>query len=101
MKVHFQKYRYQLTATEPKLQISTLKTKYLAPLKSTDTVNSLICKIDRPSKLVISDYDICIFARVVITSTYLNFGGICDILGYHKFSKAWFFTDYLNISVLG
>ena len=29
-----------------------------------------------------------------------GFGGICDILGYHKFSKAWFFADYLNISVL-
>jgi hypothetical protein len=31
----------------------------------------------------------------VITSTYMQFRVICDILGYHKFSKAWFFADYL------
>ena len=30
-------------------------------------------------------------------STYLQFGVICDILWYHRFSKAWFFADYLNI----
>ena len=36
----------------------------------------------------------------VIPSTYLNFGRICDILGYHNFSKAWFYTDYLNVSKL-
>jgi len=34
-----------------------------------------------------------------ISSTYLYFGEICDILGYHRFSKGWFFTDYLNVSV--
>ncbi len=44
----------------------------------------LICRIDRPSKLVISDYDICIFTRVVITSTYLYFGESCDIFIYHQ-----------------
>jgi len=44
-----------------------------------------LCRIDRPSKLVISDYDICIFTRIVVTSTYLKFGTICDILGYHGF----------------
>ena len=32
-------------------------------------------------------------------STYLQFGVICDILWYHRFSKAWFFADYLNISL--
>jgi hypothetical protein len=26
----------------------------------------------------------------------MQFGPICDILGYHSFSKAWFFADYLN-----
>ena len=32
-------------------------------------------------------------------SIYVSvFWDICDILGYHKFSKAWFFVDYLNIS---
>ncbi len=46
------------------------------------------------------NYDICNLTGIVITSTYLKFGEICDILGYHKFSKAWFYTDYLNVSVL-
>ena len=34
-------------------------------------------------------------------SIYISgFGVICDILGYHRFSKARFITDYLNVSVL-
>jgi len=41
-------------------------------------------------------YDISSFVRVGIPSTNLKFVSICDILGYHKFSKAWFFADYLN-----
>ena len=45
-----------------------------------------LCRIDRPSKLVISDYDICIFARVGIPSTYLYFSD---------------FTYSLNKSVVG
>jgi hypothetical protein len=39
-----------------------------------------LCRIDRPSKFVISDYDICVLTRVVVTSTYLYFEEICDIL---------------------
>ena len=34
----------------------------------------------------------------VIASTYLQFREICDILGYHRFSEAWFFADYLITS---
>jgi hypothetical protein len=30
-----------------------------------------------------------------------GFGVICDILGYHRFLKGRFFTDYLNVSVIG
>jgi hypothetical protein len=44
-----------------------------------------LCRIDRLFKLVISDYGICIFARIGVTSTYLYFGGICDIFRYHRF----------------
>jgi hypothetical protein len=33
-----------------------------------------------------------------MTPGYPVFGVICDILGYHKFSKAWFSADYLNKS---
>ena len=36
--------------------------------------------ISRPSKLVISDYDICIFTRVGVTSTNHSFGDFCDYI---------------------
>jgi hypothetical protein len=39
-----------------------------------------LCKIDRPSKPVISDYDIWIIARIVFTSTYLEFDHFACIL---------------------
>jgi hypothetical protein len=35
---------------------------------------------------------------IKLSSTYLKFGAICDILGYHRFSKGWFSADYLNVS---
>ena len=42
----------------------------------------------------LSDLDIRIFTRFVVTSTYLQFGIICDILWYQRFLKVCFFTDY-------
>jgi hypothetical protein len=30
------------------------------------------------------NYDICTFTRVVVTSTYLYFGVICDISGFQR-----------------
>ena len=41
------------------------------------------------------------FYQVWGSSTYLKFGVICDILGYHRFSKRWFSAGYLNLSQLG
>ena len=35
---------------------------------------------------------------IEISSTYLNFGAICDILWYHRFLERSVSTDYLNIS---
>ena len=37
-------------------------------------------------------------AKRFSSSTYLYFGAICDILWYHRFWKAWFLADYLNLS---
>jgi hypothetical protein len=39
--------------------------------------------------------------KLHIPSTYLKFDVICDILGYHRFSKERFFADYLNVSQVG
>jgi len=39
-----------------------------------------LCRIDRPSKLVISEKDICNFTRVGVTSTYLDFCNFACIL---------------------
>jgi len=39
-----------------------------------------LCKIDGHSKIVISDYDIWIFARVRVTSTNHKSEKTCDIL---------------------
>ena len=58
-----------------------------------------LCRIDRPSKLVISDYDICTFARVVIPSTYPYFGDFADTIMISKVLGGWFFAYYLNISL--
>jgi hypothetical protein len=35
--------------------------------------------------MAITNYGICNFNRVVISSTCLKFSAICDILGYQKF----------------
>ena len=32
-----------------------------------------------------------------LSSTNLNFGAICDISWYHRFSKRWFSANYLNV----
>ena len=44
--------------------------------------------------------DIGNYTKVVIPSTYLNFGVICDILTYHRFLQAWFFQHILNVSAI-
>ena len=49
---------------------------------------------------MISGYDICNFTRVAVTSTYLYFGGICDIFWYHRHSEMYFSPDYLNIGTV-
>ena len=48
-----------------------------------------LCKIDRPSQIVISDYDICIFAGVGVPSTYLESGDFACILNVSEFGGYW------------
>jgi hypothetical protein len=81
----------------PKLQIS----KMISVIKfSTQKYRYCkhLCKIDQPAELVISDYDIRIFTRVDITSTYLQLAAICDILFDIKgFHRRGFWEYYCNV----
>jgi hypothetical protein len=40
--------------------------------------------------LMTINYDICNFARVGLSSTYMNFGVICDIFIYHQLPEPQF-----------
>jgi len=48
--------------------------------------------------LTTTNYGICTFNRVGISSTYRKFGGICDIFIYHRFSKVSLSTGHLHVS---
>ena len=53
-------------------------------------------KFDQPSESMVSDYDICICARVGVASTYLDFGDFFDTKMISKVSDSVFFVHFLE-----